>query len=64
MEGGEGKGKLLLLSGAQMPDGMGVMGVRRRSLWITAFRLTCALAFGVSALRRVACQSEVQVVAG
>lgn len=47
-----------------MPDGMGVMGVKRRSFWITAFRLTCALAFGVSALQRVACQSEVWVVAG
>lgn len=47
-----------------MPDGVGVMGVKWRSFWITAFRLTCALAFGVSAWQWVACQSEVWVVAG
>lgn len=61
---GEGKGKVLLLPGAQVPDGIGVMGFRERSLWVTAFRVTCSLAFGVSALQCVACQSEVQVVAG
>lgn len=58
------RGNFLILSGAQVPDGMGVMRFRKRSLLVTAFRVTCSLASGVSALQWVACQSEVQVVAG
>lgn len=57
-------GNFSLLSRAQVRDGIGVMGFRKRSLWVTAFRVTCTLAFGVPALQWVVCQSEVQVVAG